>query len=214
MSGQTLAQISRAAFLVAPPSPAVLQQAEAFAQSVRAASTRAAYAADWQHFERWCACRGFASLPADPGAVALYLTEAASSQQCSVATLSRRLVAVAQRHVEEGLEPPTRAVRVRSVFRGIRRQIGTAQRRKAPMLPEDLEKVLPTFGDGIKGVRNKALLLLGFAGAFRRAELVSLDWKDIAEERQGLTITIRRSKTDPFGAGRQVAIPYAKNKAL
>jgi integrase len=101
---------------------------------------------------------------------------------------------------------------VRATLRGIKRMHGTAQREAKPLLKEDLFFVLDAMGDGMRDVRDRALLLLGFAGGFRRSELVGLDRSDIEHVRQGLIVTLRRSKTDQEGAGRKVGIPYGRTR--
>jgi site-specific recombinase XerC len=97
-------------------------------------------------------------------------------------------------------------------MRGIRRMIGTAQREAKPILKEDLFQMLAQMGDRPKDLRDKALLLLGFAGAFRRSELIGLDVTDIDHVRQGIVITLRKSKTDQEGRGRKIGIPFGRTK--
>ena len=100
---------------------------------------------------------------------------------------------------------------VRNTLKGIRRSIGTAAKPKAPALTDDIRTMVYEAGDGTIGARDRALILLGFAGAFRRSELVSLDIEDCAFGKDGLTVTLRRSKTDQDGAGRKIGIPYGSN---
>ena len=95
-------------------------------------------------------------------------------------------------------------------MKGLRRRYGAAQTEKAPLLLDDLREALPLLPETIPGRRDAALLLLGFAGAFRRSELAALEVGDIEETRQGLIVTLRRSKTDQEGRGRAVAIPYGR----
>jgi integrase len=97
-------------------------------------------------------------------------------------------------------------------MRGIRRMIGTAQREAKPILKEDLFAILERMGDRPKDQRDKALLLVGFAGAFRRSELVGLDVADIEHVRQGVVITLRKSKTDQEGRGRKIGVPFGRTK--
>jgi integrase len=149
------------------------------------------------------------SLPATADTVALYLTNLASTHK--PATLSRRVAAILQAHQIAGLESPTSSCKVRLVMAGIRRTKGTAQNAKTPVLIGDLRRFVEQLPGTLIGVRDRALLLIGFAGAFRRSELVALDRTDVELTREGLIVTIRRSKTDQGAAGRKVGIPYGCN---
>src|SRR6185436_9131678 len=95
---------------------------------------------------------------------------------------------------------------VRLVMRGIKRIHGVAQRRVDPLLLDDIAEICATMGDDLHATRDRALLQIGFAGALRRAELVTIRCSDLARTLDGMTITILRSKTDPFGAGRKILI--------
>jgi integrase len=96
-------------------------------------------------------------------------------------------------------------------MKGIRRTKGTAPTQKAAALTDDIRAILESKDAGLIGLRDRALILLGFAGAFRRSELVGLDIADCVFSKDGLTVTLRRSKTDQAGAGRKVGIPYGSN---
>jgi integrase len=100
---------------------------------------------------------------------------------------------------------------VRNTLKGIRRTLGTAPAQKAPTLTDDIRAMIAATDAGAIGARDRALVLLGFAGAFRRSELVGLDAEDCAFGKDGLTVTLRRSKVDQEGAGRKVGIPYGAN---
>jgi site-specific recombinase XerD len=122
-------------------------------------------------------------------------------------TIGRRCAAIGHAHKLAGHEPPTNAEGVKATLRGIRRVVGAAPNRKAPAIAEitrDMAKAAP--GGRMKGLRDRALLLLGFGGAFRRSELVALDVADLEETDDGLRVTIRRSKTDQEGMGATIAI--------
>ena len=110
-----------------------------------------------------------------------------------------------------GLESPTHSPVVANTMKGIRRTKGTAACQKSPTLTDDIRAMLEATDSGFIGVRDRALILLGFAGAFRRSELVGLDIEDCAFSKDGLTATLRRSKTDQEGIGRKVGIPYGSN---
>ncbi|HEV3333189.1 MAG TPA: site-specific integrase [Bryobacteraceae bacterium] len=109
------------------------------------------------------------------------------------------------------MESPTHTAIVANTMKGIRRTLGTAPIQKAPALTDDVRAMVDAAGPGNIGTRDRALILLGFAGAFRRSELVGLDVEDCAFGKDGLTVTLRRSKTDQTGAGRKIGIPYGAN---
>jgi integrase len=121
-------------------------------------------------------------------------------------TIGRRVAAIRYRHKTAGLAVPTDSEVVKATVRGIRRSLGTAPRKKTPAVAEMIISMALETGDGLKGIRDRAQLLLGFAGAFRRSELVALDCEDIEETETGLKVVIRRSKTDQEGQGQTIAI--------
>jgi site-specific recombinase XerD len=124
----------------------------------------------------------------------------------AASTITRRCAAIRYAHRLADLEPPTNSEKVRATLRGIRRTIGAAPTRKAPVLADTARAIALAAPDSLKGIRDRALLLLGFAGAFRRSELVALDVADLEETEEGLRVTIRRSKTDQEGQGQVIAI--------
>jgi site-specific recombinase XerD len=170
-----------------------------------AENTRVAYVSDLAHFESWGG-----RIPATPETVAEYLV--AHADVLSVATLNRRIAALAKVHRSRGFSNPTSVEVVKATLGGLRRIKGTAQRQATPLIKEDLFVVLEAMGSRLKDIRDRALLLLGFAGGFRRSELVCLYAHDIESVRQGIVITIRRSKTDQDGAGRKIGIPRARGR--
>jgi len=180
-------------------------EVETYVQAGIAPATKRAYRADLDHFQAWGG-----QLPASDGLLAAYL--AAHAETLSVATLVRRLASISVAHETHGLPNPVRSPLIRAAMRGIRRERGSAQRQAKPLLRDDLFVVLAATGDGLKDIRDRVLLLVGFAGGFRRAELTALDRTDLERVRQGMIITIRRSKTDQEGAGRQIGIPLGRTK--
>lgn len=184
-------------------------QAEHFADSSCAESTRRAYDADLRHFRKWCGVHGVSALPALPPTVALYLSELAGTYK--VATIGRRIAAISQEHRKAALPSPFAHPRVVEVWQGIRRALGVAQDRKDAILTADLRRMLEPLTGATIDVRDRALLLLGFAGAFRRSELVALDVRDVRFVANGLEIALRRSKTDQEGEGRLIGVPYGSN---
>jgi integrase len=182
-------------------------QAEASFRAARAGSTLRAYAHDWKQFRAWCDENRLVPLPASPQALILYSTDLVKNRHKKLNTLFRRLAAVSQIHQQAGFESPTRSWPVKQFLQGLRREMGTAPVRKRPVLVQDLKRILCQLPDSLLGKRDRALLLLGFTGGFRRSELVGLNAADIEETSDGLIVTIRRSKTDQEGKGRKVGIP-------
>ncbi|RWC59491.1 site-specific integrase [Mesorhizobium sp.] len=175
----------------------------AYVEQSLSANTRRSYASDLAHFEAWGG-----SVPATDASIARYIAEHAEA--LSVATLVRRLATISKAHAAKGLPTPTASELVRATMRGIKRSRGTAQIEAKPLLRDDLFLALDRMGDDAKSVRDRALLLIGFAGGFRRSELIGLDVVDIEHARQGLIIHLRRSKTDQLGAGRKIAVPFGR----
>lgn len=184
-------------------------QARDYVRQAKSHNTHRAHASDWDDFERWCRPYGFVPLPAKPETVALYLTALADALKPS--TLGRRLATISQVHQAAGHETPTKAAPVRLVWAGIRRAKGTQQQGKNPAVTAELRRMVETLEANLLGVRDRALLLIGFAGAFRRSELVGLDVSDVHSGHDGLTLYIRRSKTDQEGQGRKIGIPYGSH---
>ena len=190
----------------APPVPAIADDAaHAFAAAEKAPATRRAYRSDFAGFVRWCDAHDAASLPGTPATVASFLAAAATAGT-KPATLTRRMAAIRYAHRLAGHPSPTDAEPVRAVMRGIRRETGAAPDQKAAATAERLRDMLATLPDTLAGKRDRALLALGMAGAFRRSELVSLEVRDLVRMPDGLQVTIRRSKTDQEGRGQVIAI--------
>ncbi len=183
--------------------------ADGFARKAKSANTRRAYTADWDDFGYWCQRFGRVPLPASPETVALYLADCSGRLKAS--TLQRRLATIAEAHKTAGLESPTRSPQVRLVWAGIRREKGVAQDHRKPVLTRHLRAMLAHLPATLVGARDRALLLLGFAGAMRRSELVGLDVADVAFTDDGLVAVVRRSKTDQTGVGRKVGIPFGSH---
>lgn len=187
------------------------EDARDYIAASRAENTNRAYRVGWTQFEAWCSRHRRNAMPADPETVALYVADIAA--RLKPATIDARLAAISAAHRAAGHESPTKAEAVRLVRRGVRRTLGTAQRQVRPVTVADLRKMVAYAGDHPAGHRDRALLLLGFAGALRRSELVALDVEDVTASADGLTLRLRRSKTDQEGQGRVVGIPYGSNPA-
>ena len=180
----------------------------------KSANTVRAYKSDFEDFSLFCVKNGFKSLPTDPKIVSLYLTYL-SSKDVKPSTIKRRLVSIGVIHKMKGHYLDTKHPIIVENFMGIRRLKGVIQNGKKPILISDLKQIIDVINKqeepDIKKLRNKALLLVGFAGGFRRNELISLNLEDLDFVFEGLKINIKRSKTDQFGEGFIKGIPYFDN---
>ncbi len=177
---------------------------EGYLKSALSPNTWKAYRDDLKHFLAWGG-----ALPSSPEQIAAYLADHATTH--AVSTLIRRVSSLSKAHRLYQHPNPTDSELIRATLRGIRNTHGSHQRQVAPAIKEDVLAMVNGL-TGTKGVRDKALLLVGFAGAFRRSELVALAVSDVETVKQGLVVHLRRSKTDQAGEGRKVAIPYARGK--
>ena len=182
-----------------------ISSVEAYVQAGLAPATRPAYRSDLDHFEAWGG-----TIPATDDKVAAYIAEHATALK--VSTLTRRLAAISIAHGAKGLPNPVASPLVRATMRGIRRAHGAAQHQAKPVLREDLFVVLATMGDRLKDLRDRTLLVIGFAGGLRRSELSAINCRDIERVIDVIILTIRRSKTDREGAGRKVGIPFGRTR--
>jgi len=176
-----------------------------YLQAAIAPATRKAYQSDLRDFLAWGG-----SVPSSPEEIARYLAERA--KRLSPYTLARRVVAIGRAHTAGGMTSPARSDLVRSVLRGLWRVHGRPQRRVAPLLKRDIIELCADT-PSLKGTRDRAILLLGFAAALRRSELVALDVSNVQFLQEGMLVTLTRSKTDQTGCGRQVAVPFGRTAA-
>jgi integrase len=181
--------------------------ARAAADTSRAKSTERAYENDWRDFCAFAHLIGRRPHPAEPETVALYVTDLARRGRAP-ATIARRLVSIAVYHRADGHASPTEHGVVRAVVGGLRRQLGVAQQQKTAPEIDPLRVVLARIPGDVRGVRDRALLLIGWAAALRRSELAALVASDLQFEPDGLIIQVRRSKTDQEAAGEVVAVPF------
>jgi site-specific recombinase XerD len=198
--------------LPALPSPVAgpsLEQVREYIRASKAENTLRGYQSDWRDFCAWSEVQGLSPLPASAEAVAAYIAECAG--RLKPGSIQRRLNAIAEAHKAVGVESPTHSPIVANTMKGIRRTKGTALAQKAAALTDDIRAMVDATDAGLIGARDRALVLLGFAGAFRRSELIGLDVEDCAFGKDGLTVTLRRSKTDQAGMGRKIGIPYGSN---
>lgn len=195
---------------IEPASPTSLTQEQRRIVEQRAAegiprATLRARRADLTAFSEWCAERKLSALPAEPHTVAAYLQSMADSG-FAWATIARRLSTIAQAHKSMGVSSPSTSFLVQQACVAIKRDITIAQTKARPITLVDLARWLPLLPDDPRGVRDAAMLMMGFAGALRRSEIASLLFGDIEKGDRGLLVTIRKSKTDQFGQGVLVGI--------
>lgn len=168
-------------------------------------NTLRAYQSDIAHFREWGG-----TLPATPAMVAAYVADHAGS--LAVATMARRVATLSKAHRALGGVNPCRSELVRATLQGFKRKHGAAQKQAKPLMRDDLFCVLDSMGDSLGDIRDRALLLIGFAGGFRRSELTGLLVGDQDLVRQGIIINLRRSKTDQSGEGRRIGIPHGRTR--
>lgn len=169
-------------------------------------NTRRAYQSDLRAFRKWGG-----DVPTTPHELARYIAE--EGQRLHPSTIQRRLAALSVAHrLTGGSGHPTHHPLVKAALRGLQRLSGVAQDQAAPLMVEDLWSILDRTGKGIRDQRDRALLLVGFAGGLRRSELVGLDLADLEFVREGLVVTLRRSKTDQERRGRRIGIPHARGR--
>lgn len=184
---------------------ALTPEARALIAQSLAPNTERAYRADLAHFIGWGS-----RIPASPATVASYI--AAHAGSLSVATLQRRVASLGKAHAAMGVPNPCRSEIVAATLRGLKRQQGSAQDQARPLLRDELFLILDRIGSEMADLRDRALLLLGWAGGFRRSELTGLTPDDLTSVRQGVIVTLRRSKTDQTGVGRKIGIPHGRTR--
>ena len=196
----------------------------------KAANTLRAYKADFKDFSAFCAKNGLSSIPTEPKILSLYLTHLSSTSKFS--TLKRRIASISVIHKMKGHYLDTKHPIIMENLHGIKRVKGTNQKAKKPILINDLKLIInvidqylnnnelgeidciiPESSKNIRNkIRDKAIILIGFAGGFRRSEIVNIDYDDIEFVNEGVKIFIKRSKTDQSGEGMIKAIPYFDSK--
>ena len=188
----------------------------------RASNTERAYDADWRHFAAWCTRHGVVPCPVDPRHVARYLVALVNGSRSPdggwlerprrIATLERRLAAIRQRHRIEGVSLDLRDPVLADTWRGIRRSASAASQAKEPTVTEFVRALVEVLPHTMLGIRDRALLLIGFAGAFRRSELVDIDHEDCALHADGIVISLGMVAGDPEHRTHAVAVPYGLHR--
>lgn len=185
-----------------------------YAHASLAQGTARVYEMHWRTFQAWCAALKLQALPTLPAVMAQYATALAKADK-KWSTINIAMTVVNQANMAHNNTAIRPDPYVRTVLRGIRRTIGTAPDQAAPFLAESLKKGMSAFSDKTAiGIRDRAMLSVGFFGAFRRSELVSLNVGDLTLDSKGWVVTLRRSKTDQEGKGTKRGLPYAAEPAV
>jgi len=182
-------------------------------KSSKSINTMRAYKADYKDFSLFCIKHGFKSMPSEPKIVSLYLTHL--SQTSKFSTLKRRLASISVIHKLSGHYIDTKHPMITENLMGIKRVRGSYQKSKKPILINDLKLIIDVIDkdkNKKRKIKNRALILIGFAGGFRRSELVAINYEDIDFVSEGVKIFIKRSKTDQSGEGMTKGIPYFSNQ--
>jgi integrase len=192
----------------------LVESARRYVEEGKAKSTRRAYRASFAGFDGWCTSRGLCSCPAPPTTVAVYLAALADAG-AAVSTIERALAGIAHEHRSRGITWSRGEPAIRETMAGIRRKLGTAPgSKKAPVGDGELAALIATLGEDLVGLRDRALLTLGWSSACRRSELVALDVVDVEFHTEGLLVHVRRSKGDQEGNGLDKGVPYASAPEL
>ena len=171
-------------------------------------NTLRAYQSDFRDFTAFCMKNGLSSIPTQPKILAIYITHLSKTSKFS--TLKRRIASISVIHRLKGHYLDTKHPIIMENLHGIKRSLGSRQKAKKPILINDLKLIIKAIDK--KKIRDKALILIGFAGGFRRSELVNIDYQDVEFVPEGVKILIKRSKTDQSGEGNIKAIPYLDNQ--
>jgi len=188
-----------------PEAALLLAKSRAYQDAADAPSTLEAYAADYEAFANWCKRFGFTPLPATPEIVGAYL--AAAGEGYALPTLRRRVAAIARANGMAGHSLDTRHPAIRETLRGISRRHGQPARKAAALTTDEIRQLCSVCDNSLTGLRDRAIFLIGFAGALRRSELVGLDVEHIKWTKDGVTLLIVRSKSDKSGKGARILIP-------
>jgi integrase len=189
----------------------LLEQSREYARHSQADETKRAYAHDWATFEAFCAERGFLALPATPDAVDMYLVKRAA--EVAPQSLGRALAAISYVHAQSGFVSPCDSAVVKAKIAGIRRTKKVDVQQAEALSTERLAAVVNALGTNLRDARDRAILLVGWAGALRRSEIVSINVDDVAFSEHGVTIRLQQTKSSQDTVV-SVDIPKAKNEAV
>lgn len=184
----------------------LIADAKQISTQTKSESTKRSYRSDWRLFESWCDDHKQVSLPATSETVGLYIVYLDKIGR-KPSTIRRALTSINQAHALSGDPQPVDA-RVLELKKGIQRMRGVAKKKKTALTLERLRRVILSTPSDYIGIRDKAMLLVGWATALRRSELAGIQYADLEEQPEGIAVLIRRSKSDQEGAGRKVALPF------
>ncbi len=189
----------------------LIERAKEYARQSKSAATLKVYDTEWRIFTAWCSMHGVSPLPASPEVVAAYVVDRADHVR--PVTIKRGLAAISTAHKVAGFDSPTASQAVRLTMQGLRRVKGTSSSPRRALRVVDVRKMISTVPDSVVGIRDRAIILLGFTGGMRRSEVVGLDVSDVTFEPEGIILTIRKSKRDQERRGRRVAVPCGRYEA-
>ena len=186
----------------------LIDKARDYVRASKASSTRRTYQACWACFTAWCQERRLGPLPASPETMVGYI--AAQADRIRPQTIKKHLAAISQAHKVAGFDTPVQAEVVKLTMQGLRRTHSTASNPKKALRVDHVRRMVEAMPDNEVGVRDKAILLLGFLAGMRRSEIAGLDLDDLTYEPEGLIVRIKKSKRDQDGEGRFVAVPRGR----
>ncbi len=188
-----------------------IESADRYAKNALTEKTAEDYRRSWERFEVWCMLRDFRSMPATPDTVKVFIGWMADNGK-KVSTITKMLSTISKAHKTLNQESPTKSEIVQDAYKGIRRTLGVEQAQVDPVTPDQIHKICDSFDDSDEGIRNRAIILTGFMGGFRRSEIVKLLKRDAKFENEGVKIKLQRSKTDQEGVGITKAIVKDENR--
>lgn len=195
------------------------QQAQDFYEYTlqsKSKSTLRSYRFAWAKFSDWCAGSGYDAFNPPHASfeylLGLFLAAMAKGKELKPASLSAYVAGIRHHYAEKGISIDTHHKKIKEALSGIRRELGTAQVQKKPLSTENIHMIVDAMSDSVPDMRDKAIILLGFSGAFRRSEIVGIDIEHVAFDTGGISILLPYSKTDQEGRGRIVDIPLAKDE--
>lgn len=186
-----------------------IERARERIKNARSQNTRKSYESDWKQFVKWCEENQLPFLPSDPAVIVLYIDELAERGR-KVSTIQRHLTSISQKHKEKGFNTPTNDINVRLSIQSLKKELGTRPTQKQAATTNIIKKICDQLPDTLKGLRDRAILQVGMAGALRRSEIAALNVEDIEFNEEGITIFIPKSKTDQDGQGELIGIEYGE----
>jgi len=190
-----------------------VEEAAERARNADPANTVRTYQSSWRQFEEWVTRNGGEVMPAHPAVVAAFASHLYNLGR-KRSTIEKAMASISAAHIEAGYPPPTHTKPVRRTMKWIRQETSLFQTQKAPLLPADLERLVEVLPRTLEGLRDRAVLLLGFAGGFRRSELVALTVADLDWHDDYVRVAIRKSKGDRSSQGRVMELPIMPDEPL